>query len=294
MDTLLTQISSGVISCDKNYRITLVNKRTQNLFNINADFVKGKLLEDIFPKEICELIFKYSAKEEDVHVHEIDVQKGRNSVLPLQVSVSGLFDIDANHIGYIITVEKVELLRENQRVKAWKEVATRVAHEIKNPLTPVKLSAERLQRKFGTQITDPAFKDCTTTIISHVDLIRDLVNEFNQFARFPKLKPSEVDLIEFVSELVSIYKSSHPKISFNIDISEMMPLLIDKDQMKRVFINLIENSIEAMKDVDSKSIFIEASYSLSGNVVVIRFYDSGPGVPIENWSDVFQSKYTTK
>lgn len=294
MNTLLTQISSGVISCDKEYRITLVNKRTQNLFAVNPDLVRGKFLKEVFPKEIYDLVLKYSGKGDDVHVHEVDVVTGRDSVLPLQVSVSSLFGVDEDQIGYIITVEKVELLRENQRVKAWKEVATRVAHEIKNPLTPVKLSAERLQRKFGDQIQDPAFKDCTSTIISHVDLIRDLVNEFNQFARFPKLKPTEVDLMDFVSELVSIYKSSHSKIIFDVGISEMSPVLMDRDQMKRVFINLIDNSIEAMRSTTNKVIYIDASYSPSGNLVVIKLYDSGPGVPRDKWSDVFKSKYTTK
>lgn len=294
MDTLLSQISSGVVSCDNDYKITLINKRTQSLFNIEESKVQGRPLSHVFPKEICDFVESYSGEEDDVHVHEVDVVISKGSVLPLQVSIASLHGVDDGQIGYIVTMEKVELLRENQRVKAWKEVATRVAHEIKNPLTPVKLSAERLQKKFGGQITDPAFKECTKTIISHVDLIRDLVNEFNQFARFPKLKPVNVDVPEFISELVSIYKPSHPKVVFDVGISDMKPILMDRDQMKRVFINLIENSLEAMKLTENKVIYIDASYSPSGQVVVIKFSDSGPGVPNAKWADVFKTKYTTK
>jgi len=294
MNTLLAQVSSGVISCNNEYEITLINKRTQNLFDLDPETVRGKSLKDVLPTEIFDVIESYSGVEDEVQAFEIDVVKSRDTVLPLQVSVSSLFGINGNQIGYIITVEKVELLRENQRVKAWKEVATRVAHEIKNPLTPVKLSAERLQKKFGDQIKDPAFKECTSTIVSQVDLIRDLVNEFNQFARFPKLRPSEVDLAAFISEILSIYKASHSKVEFDVTVPEMSPVIMDKDQMKRVFINLIENSIEAMKSVEKKIIYIKPSYSESGNVVLIKYYDSGPGVPKEKWSDVFKTKYTTK
>lgn len=294
MNTLLSQISSGVISCDNDYRVTLINKRTQGFFGVKEKSVQGKFLDKVFPKEIYDLVKAYSEASDEFHVHEVDIFISREATLPLQISIATLRGLDNDKIGYIITLETVELLRENQRVKAWKEVATRVAHEIKNPLTPVKLSAERLQRKFGGEITDPAFKECTRTIISHVDLIRDLVNEFNQFARFPKLNPVSVDFSEFMLELVSVYKSSHPDLIFDVGVSEMGPIALDKDQMKRVFINLIENSIEAMKDSSNKFIYIDAAYSLSGQVVLIKFCDSGPGIPQEKWGDVFKTKYTTK
>ncbi len=294
MNTLLSQISSGVISCDNNYKVTLINKRTQRLFPVTRKGVQGKGLSKVFPKEIYDLVISYSGVEDDVQVHEVDIFLTKDSVLPLQVSISTLHGLDGGQIGYIITLEKVGLLRENQRVKAWKEVATRVAHEIKNPLTPVKLAAERLQKKFGDKIIDPVFKECTKTIISHVDLIKGLVNEFNQFARFPKLNPISVDFSEFILELVSVYKSSHLDIVFDVGVSKMDRVILDRDQMKRVFINLIENSLEAMKQVDNKVIYIDASYSSSGQVVVVKFYDSGPGVSVEKWSNVFKASYTTK
>jgi two-component system nitrogen regulation sensor histidine kinase NtrY len=294
MNTLLSQISSGVISCDNEFKITLINKRTQSLFDVNESEVVGKKLDSIFPPEINDLVRAFVGDSDAVQVHEVDVVLEKGSVLPLQVSIATLHGIDSEQIGYIITLEKVELLRENQRVKAWKEVATRVAHEIKNPLTPVKLSAERLQRKFGGQIDDPAFEDCTRTIVSHVDLIRDLVNEFNQFARFPKLKPVAVDFSDFILELVSTYKPSHPDVVFDVGVSKMDPVFLDRDQIKRVFINLIENSLEAMKKTDKKVIYIDAAYSPSGKVIVIKFYDSGPGIPQDKWSEVFKTKYTTK
>lgn len=297
-DTLLSQISSGVVSCDNDLKVTLINKRIQKIFSLSPNEVLGERLQDVFPAEMVKFVKDFNEEEDVVHVHEIDIDMGSKKVLPLQVSIASLFGVDHVKMGYIITVEKVELLRENQRVKAWKEVATRVAHEIKNPLTPVKLSAERLQKKFGEQIDDPAFKICTTTIIKQVDIIRDLVNEFNQYARFPKINLKKIKLRPFLEEISSLYKSSHPDISFKLDCAQDLKLAVDEDQFKRVFINLFSNSIEAMKKhekkITEKRIFVQVQSSTSGKVVLVKVSDTGPGVPKKNWGDVFKSKYTTK
>lgn len=294
MDTVLSQVTSGVISCDNDFKLSLINKRIEKLFDVKLEKVKGQIFKDVFPAELYQFLENFKKTKDEVAVEEMDIVLTSGSEIPVQMSVAKLFDQRYMQMGYIIALEKVDLLRENQRVKAWKEVATRVAHEIKNPLTPVKLSAERLQKKFSDKVDDPAFSQSIKTILYHVDLIRDLVNEFNQYARFPMLKPEKVDFYNFVTELVETYKSSHPKLKFDIGISNMGLVVFDKDQMRRVFINLIENSIEAMKGLPKQEIYIDASYSQSGHVILIKFYDSGPGVPKESWQNVFKSRYTTK
>ena len=295
--TVLSQVSSGVISLDENFNLTYYNKRAKKIFGI-PDVSLGKEVKLIIPSPILDIVKEFKAQGDEVLVQELDVERPKEKTLSLQVSISKLVGASKGSAGTLITVEEVDLLRENQRVKAWKEVATRVAHEIKNPLTPVKLSAERLMKRYSKDIDDPVFMDCIKTIIYHVDLIKNLVNEFNQFARFPQMKPVRVDIKDFFKELLFSYEASHPEIKFKINIDQNLnEIVFDPEKMKRVFINLIENSIEAMDGFDDKEIEINvdgSSEPKEGSLYSIYFSDSGKGISKKDWQTVFSSKYTTK
>jgi len=288
--SVLSQVSSGVMSFDENFDLTYFNKRAQKIFSL-----KEPVKKNILPSEIVEMLKNFKSSKDEVYVQEVDIKITQEKILSLQVSISNLRTANLEGYGALITVEDVDLLRENQRVKAWKEVATRVAHEIKNPLTPVKLSAERLLKKFSKDIDDPIFKDCIKTIIDHVDLIKNLVNEFNQFARFPQMKPVVVNVQDFFERLSSLYKVSHPDLHFKFMIT-VESLIWDSEKMNRVFINLIENSVEAMSGSENKtiSIKVEKNSEAKDSMVFIEFIDSGPGVDEAHWQTVFNSKYTTK
>lgn len=297
MDTVLSQVSSGVISFDSNKKITLLNDRASQLLKIKPHQARGKSIEQILPKSILAFIKSVEdLSKDEIATEEIDVSLSGKDVVPLQIAFARLEDHYGNEIGSLLTFDEVTLLRENQRVKAWKEVASRVAHEIKNPLTPVKLSAERLQRKFGEQINDPTFSECVQTIITQVDLIRDMVNEFNQFARFPKLKLHKGNLSDFFSEVIMLYKSSHSNVNFELDVNKDLDFSFDKDQMRRVFINLIENSIDAMQNIKitNQTIFIKAWSDDSDKILKIKYSDSGKGIKEENLEKVFENKFSTK
>jgi len=295
--TVLSQVSSGVLSFDKELRLTYYNKRAKKIFAI-PDASLGKFVSEILPSQIIEIIENFGASTDEVLVQELDIERKKEKTLSLQVSVSTLQGTSAVAKGSLLTVEEVDLLRENQRVKAWKEVATRVAHEIKNPLTPVKLSAERLMKRYSKDIDDPVFVDCIKTIIDHVDLIKNLVNEFNQFARFPQMKPEQVDVELFFEYLLHSYEVSHPEVSFKIEKDPNLKFsTFDPEKMKRVFINLIENSIEAIEACPTKEISIRLDLNEteeSDKVFRVYFTDSGPGVSKNDWQNVFSSRYTTK
>ena len=295
--TVLSQVSSGVLSFDENYNLTYYNKRAKKIFSIPKPSL-GKSIESVLPAQVVEMVKGFKSTEDEVLVQEMDIERAKEKALSLQISISRLLGPNSKAYGSLITVEEVDLLRENQRVKAWKEVATRVAHEIKNPLTPVKLSAERLMKKYAKDIDDPVFVDCIKTIIYHVDLIKNLVNEFNQFARFPQMKPVEVEVKSFFDDLLFSYKASHPKVRFKINIDPVLEFMaFDPEKMKRVFINLIENSLEAMESVAIKEIEISVMHSTensSDSLYFFYFSDSGKGISSEDWQSVFSSKYTTK
>jgi two-component system nitrogen regulation sensor histidine kinase NtrY len=123
-------------------------------------------------------------------------------------------------IGLVMVMDDLTELEKAQRMAAWREVARRIAHEVKNPLTPISLSAQRLMRRYSDQVNEPVFDECTRMIIDHVELIRNLVNEFSTFARFPTADPKPCHLPPIIEETVSLYREGHPEIVFAVNISE--------------------------------------------------------------------------
>ncbi|MEK7791226.1 MAG: ATP-binding protein, partial [Deltaproteobacteria bacterium] len=183
-------------------------------------------------------------------------------------------------------------LAKAERAAAWREVARRVAHEIKNPLTPIKLSAQRLRRKYLSS-TDSVFDECTQMIITQVDELKELVDEFSNFAKLPQvnLKPSQLSPI--VKEAMAVYQEAHRHIAFEIKIDRDLPHLdLDRDQIKRVFINLIDNSVSAM--TGGGRIVIAARYHPALQSVVVEVSDTGSGIPDGIKARIFDPNFSTK
>src|SRR3989304_3929777 len=173
----------------------------------------------------------------------------QGSVMTVLVNLNALKDEYGNYLGMVAVLDDLTHLLKTQRMFAWKEVAQRIAHEIKNPLTPIKLSAQRLRKKYlGMFRADGnVFDECTNTIIKQVDELKTLVNEFSNFARMPPSTPSPNDLNEIVSETVTLYRGGHRNVTFEAATDARLPVLdIDRDQMKRVLINLIDNALAAI------------------------------------------------
>ena len=183
---------------------------------------------------------------------------------------------------------------------AWREVAKRIAHEIKNPLTPIKLSAQRLQRR----LKDLPGKDgqlvqeCTNVIIQHVDELKEMVNEFSNFARLPEVSPVPQQLNDLIQETMQLYLSAHPELHFITKLEPRLPILnLDRDQMKRVFLNLIDNAIAAIKSSGRAGpgrIEVETHYNEKLEMAALTIRDNGPGMSESVQERVFEPYFSTK
>jgi two-component system nitrogen regulation sensor histidine kinase NtrY len=226
-------------------------------------------------------------KELKVNVHGESV--------PLQMTLSILKDERNQEIGKILVFDDMTPIVNAQRAAAWTEVARRIAHEIKNPLTPIKLSAERLQRKFGATVTDPAFSECTTMIIKQTEDLKNLVNEFSHFARLPQARPVIGPLNKTVEEAMAIFRQSHPQVSLTFDADPGLPdFKFDPDQIKRVLVNLIDNAIAAVATSPHQSVVIRTRYDQSLKILRLAVTDTGTGIAQSLRSRVFEPYYSTK
>jgi two-component system nitrogen regulation sensor histidine kinase NtrY len=179
-------------------------------------------------------------------------------------------------------------------MEAWREVARRIAHEIKNPLTPIQLSAERLRKRYARMLEDDGgiLDKCTTTIIQQVDELKNLVNEFAQFARLPSAQLTSNDLNEIVSEALFLFKEGHKDIEFQFH-SEVIPQLeLDREQIKRVLINLLDNAVAAVNGAGE--IRLSTAFDRARGVVTLEVADNGCGLTTETRSRIFEPYFSTK
>jgi two-component system, NtrC family, nitrogen regulation sensor histidine kinase NtrY len=210
--------------------------------------------------------------------------------------------------GYVITIDDITELVLAQRTSAWADIARRIAHEIKNPLTPIQLSAERLRRKYGKSITeDPAvFAQCTETIIRQVDDIKRMVDEFSRFARMPKAVVADENVAETVRQVVFLLRVGHPDIDFEVDLAaEAMPARFDRRLISQALTNIIKNATEAIGAVPSpppqageegagERGRIAVSARRDGKEVIIDVIDNGIGLPKENRARLLEPYVTTR
>jgi two-component system, NtrC family, nitrogen regulation sensor histidine kinase NtrY len=211
------------------------------------------------------------------------------------MTLSLLKDEKGEEIGKILVFDDMTLIVNAQRAAAWTEVARRIAHEIKNPLTPIKLSAERLQRKFGSQISDPAFNECTNMIIQQTDDLKNLVNEFSQFARLPQAKPVIGSIHKVIEDAISIFKSGHTNVSLEFEPDLQVPTFkFDPDQIKRVLVNLIDNGIAAVSTSDVQKVAVTTKYDSDLKILRLTVADTGVGIPQAQRSRVFEPYFSTK
>ncbi len=202
--------------------------------------------------------------------------------------------------GFVITIDDITELVLAQRTSAWADIARRIAHEIKNPLTPIQLSAERLRRKYGKSITeDPAvFQQCTETIIRQVDDIKRMVDEFSRFARMPKAVIADEDVAETVRQVVFLLRVGHPDIDFDVDLAaDAMPARFDRRLISQALTNIIKNATEAIAAVPPAELGrgrIIVRAQREGMEVVVDVIDNGIGLPKENRARLLEPYVTTR
>jgi two-component system nitrogen regulation sensor histidine kinase NtrY len=181
---------------------------------------------------------------------------------------------------------------------AWREVARRIAHEIKNPLTPVQLSAQRLRRRYLDRFNDedPVFDECTRMIISQVDDLKNLVNEFSSFARMPAANPAPENLNNLIRETLVLYQQGHRDIQFNFQPAVDLPLIeLDREQIKRVLLNLLDNAVHAVEQQPQGGIIeLLTEHNRSLHMATLRVRDNGCGIPEQDKPRLFEPYFSTK
>lgn len=185
----------------------------------------------------------------------------------------------------LVVIEELTNIVKLNKIKTWQEAAKQMAHEIKNPLTPIQLATQRLERKYSAQLNDPVFIDCTSTILSQVKIIKDLVTHFSEFASMPNLELESTDIHELIKESTCLYEIGCPEIQFLYNFAEQ-PIFLktDKKKLRRVFINLLDNSVRAIKDFANSQNNVKKCISITTKVlsvekIEILFSDTGPGIP---------------
>jgi two-component system nitrogen regulation sensor histidine kinase NtrY len=299
MEVVLSTVSTGVITLDPEGHITMVNRHAQKLLQIKPERLLGKHIGQVLQKEyytvLETMIEQMRAHQAESIQREIRIQL-RNRSIPLQMTLSFLTDEKQTEIGKVLVFDDLTAVLGAQRAAAWTEVARRIAHEIKNPLTPIKLSAERLEKKFGQQIKDPAFHESIVRIINQVDSLKNLVNEFNQFARLPKSSPVPGDLNKTIEEILGLFQQSEEgnrRLEFISD-TELPTFIFDPDQMRRIINNLIDNAVAAVHGKDDGRIVIRTAYDSVLKIARIEVEDNGPGIPAHLNERIFEPYMTTK
>ena len=225
------------------------------------------------------------------HIRRVEEQlllnvNGNN--LTLIVTVNPLIGEREQYRGKVLVLDDLTELMQAQRAVAWREVARRIAHEIKNPLTPIQLSTQRLRKKHkeGAEDYEKVFDECTKIIIQEVDALKKLVNEFSSFARMPEARPELNDLHRILEDVVTLYRTSEKDIRLKTEFdSKISHIQVDKEQIKRAVVNLIDNSMEAMGGVGE--IVVKTSINDELDVVRIEIMDRGRGIPTEDKDRLF-------
>ena len=299
METVLANVAAGVISADATGRITTINKSAEKMLNINSQNILGKPYKDVIGKDYVKLIREFikagSLFRKDFMERQIRVSVD-NKTLTLLVSLTVLRDDRGKYLGLVAVFDDLSEIMKAQRMAAWREVARRIAHEVKNPLTPIQLSAQRLKRKYGDVVArqnGQVFEECTNMIINQVEELKRLVNEFSSFARMPTSNPQPNNIKEIIDESVSLYKEAQKKVNIVVRGSDDVPIFkVDREQMKRVMINLLDNALDA---IDGKGeVEINLSYIQDVRMAKIEVADDGRGISPENKMRLFEPYFSTK
>lgn len=299
IETVLRSISAGVIATNAKDELTSINVVAEDLLKISASLSVGLSLDKAFSSYLYEKFWLILAAD---FVNQLSIQKTIElSHAPYEVTLlvrgTKIFDEFGIEVGKVFVFDDAKAQITLQRASAWKEVASRIAHEIKNPITPIKLSAQRLLRKFGDRFSNEdgqVFSDCMETIISQVDSLRDLVNEFSHFSRLPTSTPKKVFLSDIIKDCVKMFKISYPQIEFLEDFETLPEMLLDREQMNRVFVNLITNAITAMGHNNRKVVEISTKLLSELNSVRVELKDNGNGIPKDLKSKVLEPYFSTK
>jgi len=299
-EAVLGGVSAGVIGLDADGVVTLPNRSALSLLDSSADVLIGRSVEETAP-EMMHLVQEARARPDRLIEEQIELDRGgRKRTLLVRIVAE---KVEGNIVGYVVTFDDITTLVAAQRTAAWADVARRIAHEIKNPLTPIQLSAERLKKKYLKEISSEpeVFAACTDTIVRQVGDIRQMVDEFSAFARMPTPVMQPENLEQIVQQAVLLQRVAHPGIEFVLGLpNDAVTMDCDSRQLGQCLTNLLQNAAEAIEGreenapgVGEKGIIIVKMRAENGEKV-IEIEDNGPGLPIENRERLSEPYVTTR
>jgi two-component system nitrogen regulation sensor histidine kinase NtrY len=298
METVLENVAAGVMSLDKHGRVSTINRSAELMLGVDADVAKGRPYRHVFSAahldSIRGLIKRMAGSRRESITDQVQLLVGGH-MLTLLVNISLLRDSDGHYLGMVLVFDDLTELIRVQKLAAWRDVAQGIAHEIKNPLTPIQLSAQRLRRKYRERAgdLDEVFDECTSTIIMQVEGLKGLLDEFSKFARLPESNPTLTDLPQLLEEVLHLYRGVHRDIDIVFACDPALSKVnVDGEQMKRALINLIENAIEAMDGTGQ--VDIVTSLDSRHQRVCIDVRDTGVGIPSQHRDKLFLPYFTTK
>ena len=320
IETVLHSLSTGVVSLDAENRVTTINPAARSMLRLEEKSNPNLFLANLFAEEDYAAIEKLIARarrlgqaseqtvlsRQNLNGNNLTTENGS---LPVALTATALRENLGKNVGIVLVIEDLSELLAAQRAAAWQEVARRMAHEIKNPLTPIQLAAERIVKNFK-QLTNGAEKemqnpkskiqnvvnDSTDTILREVDGLKLMVNEFSHFARLPHARLETADLNEIVRQTAALYEDRLSDVRLEIDLQESLPpASLDTEQIRRVFVNLMENALEAFDPAQTdKQIKIKTSHDALPDVLTIEIADNGRGIAPLDFTKLFQPYFSTK
>lgn len=319
METLLNNIGIGVISVDADNRVETLNHAAQSMIaaggsspsletSLQLPANHSLHLNQCVPPDLYVLIMELQIRLQQGEGDTVSCDRSillQTEAKHLHLSVSSLKNNLGNPVGYVILIDDSTELVKAQRIAAWREVAQRIAHEIRNPLTPIQLSAQRIQKRLSKtpdsdQLASDAERvvvlDGTSIILGQVDVLRQLVNEFSHFARMPRASLQLADLNQIVTETVDMYRALHSKYSIIAELDSSIPSLsLDPVQIGQMLVNLLDNAINALEQCETGSeIKVQTKLSKDKSLARLRVYDNGPGVPDTDKSRLFEPYFSTR
>ncbi len=298
MEAVLNNITSGVVSLDTEERISTLNRAAEKILNLEGNRLMGAYPEEILPAEyqplIRDVLDRLKASPDSQWQKQLDIplETGERKLL---INAVGLTGRESEEMGVLVVFEDITELDKMQRMAAWREVARRVAHEIKNPLTPIKLSAQRLERKYGPQLQEESFSESVGLIVRQVEHMQQMVKDFSTFAKLPELSFQENAITPLLEEVLGLFRNSHSHIRWSLHAEEDIPAFrFDRSALRRVVINLLSNSAEILQDRENPGVEVAAG-SLSGRRGVwIAIRDNGPGLEAEELDKLFEPYFSKK
>ncbi|MDQ3584573.1 MAG: ATP-binding protein [Acidobacteriota bacterium] len=325
IETVLQSLSTGVISLDEQDRVTTINPAAVMMLRLNGAPASGTELSAIISSEdhaVLERILK-RARRVGRAAWQMELGRGlahESGGLPVALTATALSSLSADGRGVVLVIEDLSELLAAQRAAAWSEVARRMAHEIKNPLTPIQLSAERIWRNFqrarngdsgeaqttngngAAQISEHeervarVVEECTQTITREVAGLKAMVDEFSRFARLPQARLEVGDVNEVVRQSVALYEDRLDGMRLDVLLARTLPSsMLDAEQLRRVFVNLIDNALEAMANAEGeRRITIATGHDPARGLLLVEVTDTGHGIARQDFQRLFQPYFSTR